>query len=184
MTTTYVGGMSIGGAVPAAGLAVTAGADGLNAAYPDIEAQIAAMVASIAQLATMPPIPSFPDMVARAAANLAGLEVAIAMPGLPPPPSIATAIAALTVALTNLQNMLLGINAKLDVIADVQGLLLTAGVHAFAHDGQRSQIGAELQTAVNTHVPGTGSTNTRAVVLVTTSGATWTAMQSMFRVTP
>lgn len=181
MTATYVGSYTIGGAVPAAEVAATAGVSGINAAIPDIAARLAALQAQIVALGAMPPLPSFADMLARAQATLASMQLAIATPGLPPPPSIATAIAALAALVSSLTATIGSINAQLGAVVGFQTLLARAGVHVVAFESAAGNVGAELQSAINTPIP---SGTARGVMLVTTSGTTWGVMQQVFRVTP
>lgn len=181
MTAWYIGGMSIGAAVPGAAAAASAGADGINTAFPDIEARLTALAQAIAALASMPPLPTFPDMVARAAANLAGLQVAVSTPGLPPPPSLSTAIATLSALVADLNAMLAALNVKLTLITDFQGVLATSGLHVITYDGPRSNVGLDVDAQISAHVGGSGTTHTNALVLVTTSGATWTKVGQVFQ---
>lgn len=181
MSAVYVGSMTIGAAVPAAGAAATAGADGINAAFPDIAGRLTALAEQIAALATMPPLPSFADMLTQAVALQASIALAIATPGLPPPPSIATAIAALAALVTSLEAMTVALEVKLDAIVTFQGLLTTAGVHVVAFDGPIAQLGTEVSGALASPIP---SGNAHALVLATTSGAAWSAMTQVFRVNP
>lgn len=180
MTATYVGSMSIGAATPAAATAAQVGFDGVSTSFDDINARVAALQASMAALATMPPLPSFGDMQARAVANLASITLAISTPGLPPPPSILTAIAALLEQVEALLAMMVTLSDGLTLLADFQALLGEAGLHVIAYSGAAGSFGAETQPLVSTHAPGT----TQALILATTEAATWSAMTQVFKVTP
>lgn len=181
MTAVYVGSLTIGAAVPGAATSAQAGFDGIDAAFPDLQARVDALVAEVAALATMPPLPSFADMLARAVELQASITLAMATPGLPPPPSIAGAIAALNALLADLTAMSVDLNAKLDGIVAFQTLLAGAGVHVIATDGALSGIGADIQGCVNTSV---GSGHANAIALITTDALTWSKMSAVFKVTP
>jgi hypothetical protein len=181
MTATYVGSLSLDAEIPGASLAAAAGAGGINAAFPDLAARLAALTAQIAALATLPPLPSFPDMLAKAEALVAALTVAIATPGLPPPPSIASSIAALAATVADLTAMTAALNVQLNVITSFQSLLAASGVEVIAFDGDVSAFAAEVSTVLTSHIP---SGHCNALVLATVNGATWTAMSTVFKVTP
>lgn len=181
MTAVYVGEMTIGAAVPGAAASATDGAAGINAAFPDIDDRVAALEAQVAALATLPPLPSFADMVDKALALHASLVVAAATPGLPPPPSIASSIATLSALIADLLTMSADLNAKLTAIVAFQSLLAAADLHVMAFDGDRADFGSQLQTLANAHV---ASGHVNALALVTSVGGTWSAMSSVFKVTP
>ena len=173
--------MTVGAAVPGMVQGTAAGADGINVAIPDIEARLNALTAQLAALASMPPLPSFPDMLARAQSLVAAMQLALATPGLPPPPSIASSIAALMSLITSLQSAMATVNARLDIIVQLQTLQARAGVHVVAFESAAGSVGSELQSAINTPIP---SGTARGVALITTSGTTWSVMQQVFKVAP
>lgn len=181
MTATYVGSLDIGGSIPAATAAATAGVGGINAAFPDVAARLAALEAEVAALATMPPLPSFADMLTRANALVSAITLAIATPGLPPPPSISSAIAALSATIADLTTMTAALSAQLSVITTFQGFLTAAGIEAIAFDGDVSTFAGDVGGALVAHIP-TGHCN--ALTLATANGATWASMSSVFKVTP
>lgn len=181
MTATYVGSLDIGTSIPAATAAAAAGAGGINAAFPDVAARLAALEAEIAALATMPPLPSFADMLARANALVTAITTAIATPGLPPPPSISSAIAALSATVADLTAMTATLNAQLTLITTFQGLLAAAGIEVIAFDGDVSSFATDVGSALLAHIP---SGHCNALVLATADGATWSAMSTVFKVTP
>lgn len=168
--------------MPGAAAAAQAGASGINAAFPDIQARVDALAAQIAALATMPALPSFADMLARAVSLQASITLAMATPGLPPPPSLASAILALQALLEALQTMVITLAGQLNAIVSFQALLAQAGVHVIATDGALTSVGTDIQAAINASVGGSGHAN--ALALVTTDSATWTCMSAVFKVTP
>lgn len=179
MTVAYLGSMNLAAALPAADVAAAAGVDGIGAAFPDLAGRLTALHAQIVALATMPPLPSFDDMFTQANDLVASISLAINTPGLPPPPSIATTIAALQAFVVELEAMVTALHAHMQIIVGFQTLLGTAGVHVLAFDGAIGALGSELQAAIAGPIP---SGHANAIALVTTSGATWTAMSQIFKV--
>lgn len=182
MSGTYVGQMTIGAAVPGAATGISAGINGINAALPDITARIAALQAQVTALGAMPPLPDFAEMLARAVQLQAAMTLAINTPGLLPPPSIATSILALLALIEALLAVVDGINVNLTAAVNIQTLLATAGIHVIARTGTIGTVGADIQSIVTSDVGIAGNAN--ALALVTTTGAAWTGITQVFRVTP
>jgi hypothetical protein len=64
-------------------------------------------------------------------------------------------------------------------------MLGNAGIHAYHYSGQVDDLGSEMATELAGGVPGGAPTDaSNALILVTTVGATWTAMGQIFQVTP
>jgi hypothetical protein len=181
MTAVYVGAMTIGAAVPAADAAASGAVVGLNLALPDLEARIAQLQAAVAGL-SVPLPPNLADMAVRATFNLGAVQLALATPGLPLSlPDLTAAAAALLALVGELLGTAASISAQLSLLAGFRALLATAGVHVVAYDGAIGSLGSELQSAVATPIP---SGHANALALVTTSGATWSAMSQVFKVSP
>jgi hypothetical protein len=180
MTAVFVGTMALDGAIPGAGVAAEAGIDGINAAIPDLSARMASLAAAIQDLTLAPP-PNFADMLSRAVQLQTQIALAIATPGLIPPPDFGPALIALQALLGSLQVTLGDLDAKVNLIAGFQDLLAAAGVHVVAFTGPIGSFGSEVSAALGGPIP---SGNAYAVVLATTSGATWAAMSQVLRVTP
>lgn len=162
---TYVGEASLTVLLPGIGGA-------LFAAKASLEAQIAALVNFQATVSL-----SFAAQLAVLAQAQASLEAAIAL-GLQPP--------SLDVQIQITAAVALALQLQLQVILDLFNLLANAGVHAYAYDGRADGLGPQLTTALTTGLPGGAGAaeHTNALVLATTVGATWTAMQAIFKTTP
>lgn len=174
---TYVGNLSIGGAVPGAASAAIAGVAGINAALPDILARIAALQAFAPQ-----PV-SFVAQLALAQSMVSSVQAGIAL-GIPVP-SIAAQIAAIAALVAELLAAVSAINVQLGIVTDFQALLGAAGLHLYAYAGQTGSLGPELSAALATGIPGGSPTDSaHALVMVTTVPATWTAMSHVFKVVP
>lgn len=177
MSLVYVGSLSIGGTVPGAAAVAVAGAAGINAALPDLQARLDAL------LAFAPVDVNFAAQLALAQQMVVSIQASIAVSL--PAPSIAAQIAIVSALIADLAAAALSINAQLTIVADFQALLSAAGIHVYAFDGDTDQLGPEVTAELVGGVPGGGPTDhANALVLVTTVGATWAAMGNVFQVTP
>lgn len=173
MSLVNLGSMSIAVAVPAAAQANAALDVAIGIAAPNVTAQITAAASFTPSLSL-----SFLDMIALAEQIIANIEAAIA--AIPPIPVLdldAQVNLALSVK-ADLEAMLLVVNAQLTIQLAIASLLATGGVMAYAWDGPNDALGPALTTAL-----GGATTHSNAIILYTTSGATWTAMQSFFKTT-
>jgi hypothetical protein len=177
MSVTYLGSLSIGDALPGAVAVAAAGVAGIGLALPDIQARLAA-------LASFSPLPvDFAAQLALALQMVASVQTSIAL-GLSPP-SIALQIAIIAALVLELEAAIVAISVQLDIVLDFQALLGAAGIHAYAYAGQVQDLGSEMATELAGGVPGGAPTDaSNALVLVTTTPATWTAMGQIFQVTP
>jgi hypothetical protein len=165
--------MSIAVAVPAAAQANAALDVAIGIAAPNVSAQITA-AASFTPSVSL----SFLDMIAMAEQIIANIEAAIA--AIPPIPVLdldAQVNLALSVK-ADLEAMLLVVQAQVDIQVAIASLLATGGVVAYAWDGANDALGPALTAAL-----GGATTHSNAIILYTTSGATWTAMSSFFKTT-
>lgn len=176
MTVSYLGSLTVGGALPGVSAGVTAGVAGIDAALPDLVSRLAA-------LQSFAPSPvSFTAQLGTAKLLVGSLEKAIAL-GLPAP-SIAAQIAAVTALVTDLLASVNAVNAQLSILHTLQTRLAAAGVHALAFGGAAGALGAELETAVGA-LPGVApGDDAHALVLFTTTPATWAALAALAGVSP
>jgi hypothetical protein len=171
MTFTPLGSLSLAAVVPGAATVAAAGELGINLALPDIQARLAAL------LAFTPTMPSLSADASLAANIVADLQAAISI-GLVPP-DITAQLAIIAALVLDLQNKVISINAQFSICADLISLLATAGVDAYACDGAAQDMGG----ALTTQYAGDAS-HANALILVTKIGATWSAMSTLFKVTP
>lgn len=177
MTTTYVGSLSIGEAVPGLNALGIAGSLGINLALPDIQARLAALL----NFQVTPP--SLSAQLALATQLVASLQAAIAI-GITPP-SIDAQLAIVAALIVDLQNAILSIQAQFNIILDIRGLLNAAGVHAYVYQGPVADMGSELTAELIHGPPGGGpSDSAQAIVLMTSLGPTWTALAQLLKVVP
>lgn len=157
---TYIGSVTVGASIPGALAAIAL-------AIPDLQARIDALVAF------SPAAINLSADLAVAVGMVANITAAISL-GITPP-SISAQIAIVLGLLADLQ-------ARLAAIAAFSGLCASAGVHAYKYDGTAAGIGATLTTELASGYPGGSgpSEHSNAIVLATTSGATWSAMVGVF----
>ena len=170
---TDLGSLTLGVIVPGAADAVVSIELAAGVNLPDVALQIAALTNFTPTVPT-----SYADQILAVEAVITELEAAInAVPPLTPPSLsaqlafVVAAQASLTARLNELEGQLLFSGALADILA-------TSGVRLFAYDGQQDLFGGELATAL-----GASTTHCNALVILTTSGATWTTMGSLFKTT-
>lgn len=177
MTVTCLGSLSIGDALPGGVAVGAAGFDGINAALPDIQARLDALLA-------FAPLPvDFTAQLALAQSMVASVQASITL-GLPAP-SMAAQIAIVAALIVDITASIVSINAQLGIVADFQTTLGTTGIHGYHYSGQTDDLGSEMATELASGVPGGAPTDAaNALILVTTIPATWAAMRNVFKVTP
>jgi len=177
MSTTYLGSLSVGDVVPGAVSAAAAGSAGINAALPDIQGRLDAL------LAFAPINVDFAAQLALAQQTVASIQAGIAL-GLPVP-SLAAQIAQVAALVAELLAAVTSISAQLSVIAALQAHFGVAGVHAYAFAGQTQDLGGELSAELAGGTPGGAPTDAaNALVLITTVPATWAALAALLKVSP
>lgn len=171
MSLTSLGSISLAVALPGAAQANAALLIACDVAAPNVGSQITAMASFSPSVSV-----DLSSQLALAESIIANIEAAIA--AIPPIPTVSlSAQVALALALkADLEAMLALINAKLSLQASLASLLATAGVTGYAWDGANNALGPALTTAL-----GGAGTHTNAVILLTTSGGTWTAMQAVLK---
>lgn len=174
MSLVNLGSLSLAVAVPGAATANVALGVAASIAAPNVSAQITA-AASFTPSVSL----SLTDLLAMAESILANIEAAIA--AIPPIPilDLSAQVALAASVKADLDAMLLVVEAQVAIQVDIGALLATGGVVAYAWDGANSALGPALTAAL-----GGAATHSNAIILYTTSGASWTAMQAFFKTTP
>lgn len=163
MTLEYIGELSIGAAIPGALTAALSG-------QADLQAKVDALASF------SPSLGDFNADLTVALQVVADLQAVIAL-GLTPP--------SLSAQLTIVADALAAVQAQLQVILDFQTLCAEAGLFVYHYSGQVDGLGTALDSEVSGGFPGgSGSDDCDALILGTTTGATWDAMSSVFQVTP
>ena len=171
MTITAIGTLDLSTAIPGAALGASAGLTGINAALPDIEARLAAL------LAFTPTPVDFTAQLTLAQSIVASIQSGIAL-GLPVP-DISAQIAAVAALIAELTALIALANAQITVLLDLQVTLSAGGVAAYAYDGTVANFGAEFDAELG----GSGA-HGNALVLLTVIPGTWSAMSAVLKVTP
>ena len=148
------------------GVAVPAGLQAAVLAAADLQAQLTALASFQATV----DFGGLSADITLAGEILASLQAALALGLTPPSVSVQFDIVAALAAVVQLQ---------LNIVLGFINLFATAGVYVYAWDGQTDQLGA----AVTTEFSG-DATHSNAIILLTKLGATWTAMQAVFKTTP
>lgn len=166
MGLTYLGSLTVGACVPAA---LVMNADLLVR----VQAELSAALALSVDLQFTPPSIALSlefaiQLVASIQAQIAlGIEL----------PSISLQLSAAFALVASLQ-------LQLDLLLTFKVALGTAGVHAYAFEGQANQMGGEITAALagGFPVPGaTGTDHTNALVLATTVPAAWAALGQILK---
>ncbi len=166
---TDLGTFTLAVVVPAAASAAAAGVAACDIAAPNVSAQLSAM-ASFTPSAGL----TLAQQLSIAQDIVSNIQDAITL-GLESP-SLAAQVAAAAAVTAQLTSMLASVEAQLSIVVDIQGLLATGGARLLTYAGQQDDFGAELAVEL-----GPATTSCNALVLLTTSGATWTAMQEVFK---
>jgi hypothetical protein len=169
---TDLGSHTLAEIVPAAADATAAIEVTADIAAPNVSAQLTAL-ASFTPSVTL----SLADQLAQAQAIVASIQAAITAGITPPSLDVQVALAAAAVAA--LQAKLEAIQVQVDFAAALGELLATGDVRLLAFSGAQNDLGSELAAEL-----GGDATSAHALVLVTTSGASWTAMQGVFKTAP
>jgi hypothetical protein len=175
MSLAFLGSLTLSVAVPGAASVASAGAAGINGALPDIESRLAS-------LGDFTPAPiSFAADLALAQSVVAGVTLAIATPGLTPP-DISAQLAIIAALVASLEAQIGAVNAELGIVTDFLAVLATGGVFGYAYAGRADGIGSAISAELAGGFPGgTGADAANALVLATTTPATWGAMQTLFK---
>lgn len=173
----YAGDISIGAVEPTATAAFTADASLLASFSASASADLSATVDANANFSANPP--SFAASITTLTNLIAEIQLAITL-GVPSVNAdIGVQFSAKIALLTALTASL---SAQLTVLANLASLLGTAGVLAYSWDGTGATFGADVNAVVGTGWPN-GATNAdpaNAIILATTTPATWAAMQTFF----
>jgi hypothetical protein len=165
MTVTYLGSRTIGDTVPGVNGAILS-------AMGDVQARETALASFVPSITP----PSISADIQTNGEILVNLQAAATF-GIEPP-SVDAQVAIMADALLLLQG-------QLQVILDLLDVFGTAGVHAYAYDGQADAMGGELTAELAGGFPGGAPTDhANAIILATTIPATWVAMAAVFRVLP
>lgn len=169
------GEFTLGGISPLT-VAASASADAvLTSQLPVIQLQLAQTLQVLAQITITPP--TLLTQLAQAVEMVATITAAITA-GVP---DAAFQLTALTSLVASLTAQVAALEASLDVLADINVTLAVGGVAVYSYGGRTDQCGPELAGIVAGGIPGgTGATPINAVILATSSPATWEAMKALF----
>jgi hypothetical protein len=142
----YVGGFTVGGAIPLAAVAVGAANATILATLPDAQARLAGAVqAGIAVSGSPPSLAAIATLGAAAAASIQAMMVA---------PSVGVSAAAVGEIILELGAVVAALEVQANLIAELQGILSTAGVHMYITEGEIGAMGTDLQSVLAGGIPG------------------------------
>jgi hypothetical protein len=169
MSVASLGALTLATAVPAVPLAIAQ----LTACLAPLLSDQTKLTAAIANPLTLPNVTDYINALNAAIAN--ALATLAAIPGL-----TVTLKADLNVQLGVLSALIIAANALLTTLS---GVVSTGGIAGYAFDGTVGNLGPELQAAIAADFP-VPSASAKALVLMTASPATWTAMSTLLKTTP
>lgn len=176
MTTTYLGSLTLGAALPGGAAVAAAATGGINAALPTLTDRLTAL------LAFSPTPVDFASRIAMLEAMIAGLKASMTL-GLTPP-SVVGQLADIAALIASLRAQIAGLQAHLAISMALQSAFGAAGVHALAFEGPAASFGPEVMARL-AEVPGISpADHAHAIALLTTVPATWAAMAQLFKVAP
>lgn len=169
MSATYLGGKSVGEAIPALSLAL--------AQVASLLAPQSARAADVSARLASPFVPPDPLPLATAlASQLTNLATILSQL----PAADAQARISLAGDLAALQALIAPAEA---LVARISGAVSAGGLHLYALDGIAGQLGAELATVTGGGLPGGAgpSAQAKALVIATELPTAWAALSSVLR---
>jgi hypothetical protein len=165
-----LGSVSIGALVPAIGTAQAAIAGAIAPAVAELSAKLAGAI-SVQLAMTVPALPTV--ALAGAAQALASLRATVNSPQ-----GASLQLGAAVAQIASLKAQIAGLQAQLSLAASLGSLAATGGISAYSYDGTVDGLGPALTSELS----GGGAAHANALVLVTSSPATWSAMRTAFAV--
>ncbi len=164
MTVQYVGGMTIGEALP--GLALP-----LITITGDIQLRLNALL-DFKPTLVLPSLQADLELSAQIAANI---QAALTL-GLTPP--------SLDLQATIMLDAIALLKVQLGIIKNLYDLF-TAGIHIYNYTGQVNQLGSDFSAALTSGVPGGAGTDIcDGLLWLATAPGAWAAIAALFKVTP
>jgi hypothetical protein len=176
-TLEYLGSKTVGEALPLLLEASAQLSASIGLMLPQIAAQVAGILAIQVGVSLTPPsIGLTLSMAESLVVNLkAAIEVGV--------PGLDFQIAAVAQLLVSLSATLASLAATLSFGLNLSLLLGGVGVFAYAYEGTADSLGPSITEATGTGLPGgSGGDPCQAILLVTQTPATWTALKALFGV--
>lgn len=165
-TAKFIGGASVGTFMPSSLAGLVAAAASLEIPLIDLQAQLTGALAAAASVSIQPPSI---DLVAA-------LDAAIQLPGISIDISVMASLAAsLNISIGQLQ-------LTLALILALQVAFGTAGVYAWALEGQVTQMGPDITTQLSGGIPGLGDPSAQGfgIMLLAQDGGAIAALKTLF----
>ena len=165
MTTTYLGGLTIGDLLPGVGVPMLA-------LMADLQARLTALLEFKPTLSI-----SFDDMLTINASIAASIEAALAI-GLQPP--------TLSLQIQVVADLSLALQLQLELLLEFMKLLLVPSVHTWHYTGRADTLGSDMSTTLAGGLPGGAgpAENINALIIATGAADAWNALAQIFKTTP
>jgi hypothetical protein len=176
MSGEYVGGFTVGAAIPIALTAVATANATATAALLPAQARLAGAIQAAAAVTISPP--SIAAVATLAAAAAASIQAALTGPTVGASAGVAAELVA------ELGGIVAALQAQLAVIAQLQGILATAGVHLYLLEGHVGGMSGDLSNLLDGGIPGGSGPNQPglAVVLVGADDGAINALRAVFAI--
>lgn len=160
MSLTPLGSMTVGDAVPGVQIAV-------GASLPNLQAQLAGLIAAQFDITAHPP--TIAGNLAIAQAIVASLQAQIALGVEVPTASLQLAAIATAIA---------AIQGQLTALLALEAALGQAGVFGYIYSGPTNGLGGDLTAELAAGFPGGGPTDaSNAIILATSVAPAWVALE-------
>lgn len=160
MALTYLGSVTVGDMLPSLDAAI-------GISLPELEIKLSAMLAAAIELNLHPP--TIAASLSLALQLVAEIQASI---------SIGIELPSLSLQLSFIASFVAALNLQIGILLAFQASMGTAGVHAYAWDGEAASLGP----AVPTSFPGGAPTDhTNALLMVTAVPAAWAAIAALMK---
>lgn len=171
MTAVFVGGLSIGGAIPMLALTNVNLSASVAVSLPDLNARLVGLLNVSAALTISPP--DLTATINAAIATVVSLQAAISGP------TVTLQISAIASVTAQLQLEVGALEAFVDFSVNLDGLL-SSSVAAYTYSGIVSQAGPEIEAVLAANPPGAASNQSFGVLLIGTTPAAIAALGEIF----
>jgi hypothetical protein len=118
------------------------------------------------------------SQIAQLESMIAGILACIAA-GIPPP-TLELQMANMALVIAGVASLIAGMEAQISIINNITSAFASAGIHAYAFNGQTGNFGSEMSQHLNNGTPGgTPLDSAQGVTLITTTPASFAALTTL-----
>jgi hypothetical protein len=177
---TYLGSMGLSACIPVAVTAAAGVSAAVAMATPIVALQIVGLVQVGISLGLK--LPSLTGNITALGQVAASLALGIAGGVSPPGVGVSLQVAGNATAIASLTAQLGLLNVALSLVASLTVAFGIGGISVYRYSGPVSGLGPDLAAMTARGLPGGGADDlVNALILATTTAATWTAMESAFK---